>query len=52
MESNSGTLKKKIGALCTVTACSQFLKHNRKHSTSLKYKKEEMLGKTMAGLET
>ena len=26
------TLKKKIGALCVVTACSQFVKHNGKHN--------------------
>ena len=46
MRSNKETLKKKIGALCVVAACSQVIKH-RKHS--FKQKKKEMLGKTLAG---
>ena len=32
MGSNKETLKKKIGSLCVVIACSQFLKHNSKHN--------------------
>ena len=42
----------KIGTFCTVSACSQFIKNNRKRSSSNRKKrenKEEMLGKTMAG---
>ena len=33
MGRNKETVKKKIGALCVVAACSQFIKHNRKHSS-------------------
>ena len=29
---NRETLNTKIGALCVVAACSQFVKHNRKYS--------------------
>ena len=31
MGSNKKILKKKIDTLCAVAACSQFIKHNRKH---------------------
>ena len=32
MGSKKETLTKKIGALCVVAVCSQFMEHNRKHS--------------------
>ena len=34
MRSNKEMLKKQIGALCVVAACSQIIKHNRKHRVS------------------
>ena len=34
MRSNKETLKKKIGALCVVAACSQIIIYNRKHRVS------------------
>ena len=34
MRSNKETLKKEIGALCVVAACSEIIKHNRKHRVS------------------
>ena len=40
MASNKETLKKKISALRVVTACFQFIKHNRKHSTVNKRKRK------------
>ena len=43
MESNEETLTKEI-----VAACSQFIKHNKKHRR-VSNTKEEMLGKTVAG---
>ena len=44
MESSEETLTKKI-----VAACSQFIKHNRKHIGEFQTQKMEMLGKTVAG---
>ena len=34
MRSNKETFKKEIGALSVVAACSQVIKHNRKHRIS------------------
>ena len=34
MRSNKEMLKKQIRALCVVAACSQIIKHNRKHRVS------------------
>ena len=41
MGSIKGTLKKKIGALSVVAACSQFIKHKKKHKQNFKHKKME-----------
>ena len=45
MGSNKKTHKKKIRTLCVVAACSQLIKHNRKHSRVSRTKKKEMWGK-------
>ena len=44
MGSNNGTLKKKkIGTICAVPVCSQFIKHNAKHSRALNTRKRKCL---------